>query len=57
MCKKSTLARMALLLMKSDGVLGPVEIVALQLARAKKDKGLTRALAAYRGEYSKLDAM
>jgi hypothetical protein len=48
---------MALLLMKSDGVLGPVEIVALQLARAKKDKGLTRALAAYRGEYSKLDAM
>jgi hypothetical protein len=37
--------------MKSDGVLGPVEIAALRLAVAKNDKGLTRALGAYKDEY------
>jgi hypothetical protein len=41
--------------MKSDGVLGPVEIAALRLAVAKKDKGLTRALDAYRDEYIEID--
>jgi len=41
--------------MKSDGVLGPVEIAALRLAVAKNDKGLSRALSAYRDEYIDLD--